>query len=188
MGDEGGELTVTLVMLLQEFPYICVCLHTHTCVYGWNHKYFMYPWRKAVSDIWNICSGNYQDVIHLMPPLQTRNIHSWSEVVTDKKQEGKMAWLRNEKDRCLRIPAACKLTAEQVGKLKIRAEHLEALQRYALNTILIWSATQKSPWGWSYSWFTPSGRCLQSPALKWQMHYQSRAKLSFQVKLARILL
>lgn len=34
MGEEGGEVTVVLVMLLQEFPYIYVCVDIYMCVYG----------------------------------------------------------------------------------------------------------------------------------------------------------
>lgn len=33
MGEEDGEVTVMLVMLLQEFPYICVCAHICACVW-----------------------------------------------------------------------------------------------------------------------------------------------------------
>lgn len=33
MGEEGGEVTVVLVMLLQEFPYIYVCAHIYVCLW-----------------------------------------------------------------------------------------------------------------------------------------------------------
>ena len=33
MGEEGGEVTVMLVMLLQEFPYIYVYAHIYVCVW-----------------------------------------------------------------------------------------------------------------------------------------------------------
>lgn len=34
-GEEGGEVTVVLVMLLQEFPYIYiyVCAHIYVCLW-----------------------------------------------------------------------------------------------------------------------------------------------------------